>query len=173
MRNVFHVSLDAYLNGVTFNPRVPEDASNAARDYLDSDTGTFENTKAERVCFSKTINGALNALSCVLSRNNPVLMFDRVYVYIPEKDFKSYKHRTNHQIIIDKDVFDANVTGEVWITEPVKLKLYAVINVDGIKYVKNKKCVSDRFGYRHKRKFFNYKFHYILSPRIVKKGCSD
>ena len=173
MRKVFHVSLDAYLNGVTFNPRVPEDAANAARDYSDSNTGTFENTKAERVCFSKTINGALNALSCILSRNNPVLMFDRVYVYIPEKDFRSYKHRTNKQIIRDKDVFDANVTGEVWITEPVKLKLYAVINVDGIKSVKSKKCVSDRFGYRKKRKYFNYKFHYILSPKVVKKGCSD
>lgn len=108
MRNVFHVSPDAYLNGVTFNPRVPEDAANAASNYIDSNTGTFENTKAERVCFSKTINGALNALSCVLSRNNPVLMFDRVYVYIPEKDFRSYKHKTNHQIIRNKDVFDAN-----------------------------------------------------------------
>ena len=79
MRKVFHVSQDAYLNGVTFNPRVPEDASNAARDYFDSDTGTFENTKAERVCFSKTINGALNALSCVLSRNIPVLITANLY----------------------------------------------------------------------------------------------
>lgn len=173
MRKIFHVSLDAYLNGVICNPRVPEDAINAAMDYYDSDNGTFENTKAKRVCFSKTINGALNALSCILSRNSPVLMFDRVYVYIPEKDFKSYKHKTNHQIIRNKDVFDANVTGEVWITEPVKLKLYAVINVDGIGSVRNKKCVSDRFGYRNKRKYFNYKFHYILSPRVVEKGCSD
>ena len=90
MRKVFHVSSDAYLNGVTFNPRVPEDAENAARDYFDSDSGTFENTKAERVCFSKTINGALNALSCVLSRNIPVLMFDRVYVYISQKKISNH-----------------------------------------------------------------------------------
>ena len=99
MCKVFHVSLDAYLNGATFNPRVPEDAANAERDYFDSNTGTFENTKAERVCFSKTINGALNALSCVLSRNIPVLMFDRVYVYIPEKDFKE---EVQERIILEK-----------------------------------------------------------------------
>ena len=158
---MFHVSDRKNLDGQVFRPRVPE--------YLDpydpKDTG-FENNTTARVCFAPTIDGALNAITVNVQPTDPV-KFDKMYVYIPEKPFNQYKHKTNKEIIRDKDVYDANVTGEAWILEPVRLRLYGVIHVDQNRKVKRKKTVPTSENKRGDRNVFSYRWHWLVKPKVI------
>ena len=161
---VFHVSLDKHIDGQIWKPRVP--------DYLDpynpEDTG-FEDNTTPRICFSTSIEGALNGITVNLQRQSPDT-FDKMYVYVPEKPWKEYKHKTNKQLVKDKLVYDANVTREVWIMEPVRMKLYGVIRVDQIADAKRKSVVPTSKGQKDKRNYFTYKWHWVVKPKVLKKA---
>ena len=161
---VFHVSMDKHIDGQVWKPRVP--------DYLDpynpEDTG-FEDNTTPRICFSTSIEGALNGITVNLQRQSPDT-FDKMYVYVPEKPWKEYKHKTNKQLVNDKLVYDANVTREVWIMEPVRMKLYGVIRVDQIADAKRKSVVPTSKGQKDTRNYFTYKWHWVVKPKVLKKA---
>jgi len=161
---VFHVTPDKYADGQVWKPRVP--------DYLDpynpEETG-FEDNTTPRICFSTSIEGCLNGITVNLPRHNPD-QFDKLYVYIPEKPWKEYKHKTNKELVKNKLVYDANVTREVWITEPVRMKLYGVIRVDQVSNAKRKSVVPTSKGERDTRNYFTYKWHWVVKPRVLTKA---
>ena len=161
---VFHVSPDKHIDGQVWQPRVP--------DYLDpynpEDTG-FEDNTTPRICFSTSIEGALNGITVNLQRQSPDT-FDKMYVYVPEKPWKEYKHKTNKELVKNKLVYDANVTREVWIMEPVRMKLYGVIRVDQIADAKRKSVVPTSKGQKDKRNYFTYKWHWVVKPKVLKKA---
>jgi ribosomal protein S18 acetylase RimI-like enzyme len=161
---VFHVSPDKHIDGQVWKPRVP--------DYLDpynpEDTG-FEDNTTPRICFSTSIEGCLNGITVNLQRQSPDT-FDKMYVYVPEKPWKEYKHKTNKQLVKDKLVYDANVTREVWIMEPVRMKLYGVIRVDQIADAKRKSVVPTSKGQKDTRNYFTYKWHWVVKPKVLKKA---
>ncbi len=161
---VFHVTPEKHADGQVWKPRVP--------DYLDpynpEETG-FEDNTTPRICFSTSIEGALNGITVNLPRQNPD-QFDKLYVYIPEKPWKQYKHKTNKELVNDKLVYDANVTREVWIMEPVRMKLYGVIRVDQVSNVKRKPVVPTSKGEKGDRNYFTYKWHWVVKPKVLAKG---
>ena len=161
---VFHVTPEKHADGQVWKPRVP--------DYLDpynpEETG-FEDNTTPRICFSTSIEGALNGITVNLPRQNPD-QFDKLYVYIPEKPWKQYKHKTNKELVKDKLVYDANVTREVWIMEPVRMKLYGVIRVDQVSNVKRKPVVPTSKGEKGDRNYFTYKWHWVVKPKVLAKG---
>ena len=161
---VFHVTPDKHIDGQIWKPRVP--------DYLDpynpEDTG-FEDNTTPRICFSTSIEGCLNGITVNLQRQSPDT-FDKMYVYVPEKPWKEYKHKTNKQLVKDKLVYDANVTREVWIMEPVRMKLYGVIRVDQIADAKRKSVVPTSKGQKDTRNYFTYKWHWVVKPKVLKKA---
>lgn len=160
----FHVSPTRYYDGQVFKPRVPE--------YIepyDPNDKHFEDSTTPRVCFSTSIEGALNAITVNIQRTNPVT-FDTMYVYIPEKPINEYKHKTNKELIKEKRVYDANVTDEIWIMEPVRMKLYGAIHVDQCKRVKKKSTVAAANGARATRNQFTYKWHWLVKPKVLDKA---
>ena len=161
---VFHVTADKHVDGQVWQPRVPE--------YLDpynpAETG-FEDNTTPRICVSTSIEGCLNGITVNLPRQNPD-QFDKLYVYIPEKPWKQYKHKTNKDLVKGKLVYDANVTREVWIMEPVRMKLYGVIRVDQVSNVKRKSVVPTSKGVKGDRNYFTYKWHWVVKPKVLEKG---
>ena len=157
----YHLSDQRSLDGQVFKPRVPA----YIEPYNPHETA-FENSTTPRVCFSSTIEGALNAITVNVQRTNPVTFRD-MYVYIPEKPINEYKHKTNKELIRDHDVYDANVTKEMWILEPVRLKLYGVIHVDQARSVKRKSTVKTVDGKRDTRNYFTYKWHWLVKPKVL------
>lgn len=161
-KRIFHVSSQGHLDGQVFNPRVPE--------YLDKYDPTypnFEDVSNPRVCFSTSIEGALNAIAVKLSRWKPD-RFDKMYVYVPEKPLKEYKHTSNKDLIKDKKVYDANLTKEIWIEEPVRLKLYGVIRVDQVSKSSKKSTVPMLNGKRGDRDYYSFKWHWVVKPQVLK-----
>ena len=77
-----------------------------------------------------------------------------LYVYTPEKPISEYKHKTNKQILKDGDIFDANITNEMWILEPVNLKYVGSIVVDKVtnehvkKFANNKNRLIIKYDYK-------------------------
>ena len=158
----FHVSGDEHLDGQVFKPRVPS--------YIEpgdtADTSTeFEDATIPRVCFSPTIEGAMNAIICKINPQHPV-PYKRLAVYIPEKPFNDYKHKTNKEIIKEKLVFDASSTGEVWIMEPVRMKLFGIIEIDSYKRAKLVSNVKNNKGERSQKRYYIFKWHWLVNPKI-------
>ena len=160
----FHISPESYLDGQVFKPRVPE-----YLDRYDPEDKNFENDTTPRVCFSPSIEGCLNGIMVNMPRVN-VMPKTKFYVYIPEKPFHEYKHKTNKELIRDKDIFDASVTDEVWILEPVRMKLYGVIEIDSVTNVKRKQNVPTASGKTSTRPYYKYKWHWLVKPKVLKKG---
>ena len=77
----------------------------------------YEDDKTPRVCFTPSINQCLMGLS----RN---CTDEEFYVYIPDGEYKT------HNATIE-EVPDSKITGEVWITEPVKVKCVGKIKCTG------------------------------------------
>ena len=161
---VFHVTDKSHFDGQIFEPRVPE-----YLDPYDPNDKYFEDNTTPRVCFSTSIEGALNGIMCNMERDTPE-RFNKMYVYIPEKPFEKYKHKTTKDIVSDKTVWDANVTREVWITEPVRMKLYGVIQVDQVSDMKRKKAVPNAKNEKHTRPYFTFKWHWVVPPKVLEKS---
>ena len=152
----FHVSMDTKMNGKTLKPRIPTYLTKKGKV---SDTYKEDST-IPRVCFSPSIEGCLNAI--ISAQKNLHIVGEKMFVYIPEKPISEYKVKTNKEIIKEKLVFDANATGEIWILEPVKLKLYGVIMVDQVKNIRDKPTIN---GDPHCR--CDYKWHWAVTPKYV------
>lgn len=166
-KRVFHISREGHLDGQVFKPRVPE-----YLDKYDPNYPNFEDVDNPRVCFSPSIEGCLNAIVVNVERWKAD-RFDKLYVYVPEKPIDQYKHTTNKQIIKDKKVYDANLTREVWIEEPVRLKMYGVIKVDQISDVKKKSTVPMLNGKKGERNYYSYKWHWLIKPKVLDKVPYD
>lgn len=154
----FHISMDSKMNGKTLKPRIPSyisEKGSKSDKYKEDET-------TPRVCFSPSIEGCLNAI--ISTQKNLDIVGKNIFVYVPEKGISEYKIKTNKELIKEKLVFDATTTGEMWILEPVKLKLYGVIVVDQVKNVHEKKTVD---GIPHGR--FDYKWHWAVTPKYVER----
>lgn len=153
----FHISLDKDLNGKTFKPRIP---SYLTKKSNNDSNGYKEDKTTPRVCFSPSIEGCLRAI--LSAEKNLDIVGERIYVYIPDKPISEYKVKTNKEIIKEKLVFDAKMTKEMWILEPVKLKLYGVIYVDQVKNIRQSETLEgDPIGK------VDYKWHWAVSPKYV------
>ena len=163
MKRVFHISPEGHLDGQIFKPRVPE-----YLDKYDPSKTEFEDVETPRVCFSPSIEGCLNAILVNIGRWKTANKLRDWYVYIPEKPLKEYKYRTNKQLIDEKKVYDANLTREIWIEEPVRLKQYGIIRIDSVVDVNRKKAVPTTLGESKKRNVYNFKWHWLVKPKILK-----
>lgn len=163
---VFHVSQKSHFDGQIWEPRVPE-----YLDPYDPNDKFFEDNTTPRVCFSTSIEGALNGIMVHMERDTPE-RFGKMYVYVPEKPYKEYKHKTTKDLVKGKDVWDANVTREVWIMEPVRMKLYGVIQVDQVSDMKRKATVPNAKNEKNKRQYFTFKWHWVVPPKVLEKSTT-
>lgn len=169
-KTFYHVSFDYELNDHgPLKPRIPSWITNELKkdkNFLEvleknktdnSKTGTgFEEYKTPRVCFSNSIEGCLNAIINDIGRLE--LAGKTLYVYTPEKPISEYKHKTNKQILKDGDIFDANITNEMWILEPVNLKYVGSIVVDKVTNEHVKKFANNKNRSIIK---YDYKWHWF------------
>lgn len=99
------------LSGQTLVPRIPSNRL--------TDNGLEDNTVA-RVSFAPSVSQCLMAMYSEQ---------DILYVYEPEM-YGHLKIVENHDIVQGRLVPDAKLTGELWVTTPVKLKRIGVIVVE-------------------------------------------
>ena len=163
MKRVFHISPEGHLDGQIFKPRVPE-----YLDKYDPSKTEFEDVETPRVCFSPSIEGCLNAIIVNIGRWKTANKLRDWYVYIPEKPLNEYKYRTNKQLIDEKKVYDANLTKEIWIEEPVRLKQYGIIRIDSVTDANRKKAVPTTLGESKKRNVYDFKWHWLVKPKVLK-----
>lgn len=163
MKRVFHISPEGHLDGQVFKPRVPE-----YLDKYDPSKTEFEDVETPRVCFSPSIEGCLNAIIVNIGRWKTANKLRDWYVYIPEKPLKEYKYRTNKQLIDEKKVYDANLTKEIWIEEPVRLKQYGIIRIDSVTDANRKKSVPSTLGESKRRNVYDFKWHWLVKPKVLK-----
>lgn len=161
-KRVFHITQQGHLDGQIFNPRVPE-----YLDKYDPSKDKFEDVDNPRVCFSPSIEGALNAIMVTIGRWKSADKLRDWYVYIPEKPLKEYKYRTTKQLVDEKKVYDANVTNEIWIEEPVRLKQYGIIRVDQVSDKHIKKTVPTTTGFTGHRYRYDFKYHWLVKPKVI------
>ena len=160
---VYHISPEGHLDGHVFKPRVPE-----YLDKYDPSKTEFEDVETPRVCFSPSIEGCLNAIIVNIGRWKTANKLRDWYVYIPEKPLKEYKYRTNKQLVDEKKVYDANITKEIWIEEPVRLKQYGIIRIDSVVDKSRKKAVPTTLGEAKKRNVYDFKWHWLVKPKVLK-----
>lgn len=170
-KKFYHISFDENLDDKILKPRIPswitrmknedeekfikdmEKSKNATKDYIGSG---YEEYKTPRVCFSNSIEGCLNSIICGKDRMS--LAGKQIHVYTPEKPIGEYKHKSNKSIKRDGDVFDANITNEMWVLEPVKVKYVGSIVVDKVLTEKLKKFANNK--HRKIIKYI-YKWHWF------------
>lgn len=148
-KHAFHLS-ERDLSGTTISPRIPSYLSDPIKVKEHKKLGLYEDASIKRVCVSFSIDNSLKALLPDITehpeRKNEVI--GRVFnVHITEKPFILYKHINNRKIVNDKLVFDAKITKENWILEPVKLIKVGKIQVNGIKRTEIKR-VNDKLTMR-------------------------
>lgn len=173
-KTFYHISFDGNLDEKTLTPRVPSWINRMVekdKDFIetldkynskDSTTGGgYEEYKTPRVCFSNSIEGCLNAI--ITMKDRMELAGKQIHVYIPENPIDQYKTKSNKMIQKDGDIFDANITNEMWILEPVNVKYIGSIVVDKVitekktKMSNNKKKTLIKYIYKwhwfHKIKY--------------------
>lgn len=173
-KTFYHISFDENLDEKTLTPRVPSWINRMVekdKDFIktldkynskDSTTGGgYEEYKTPRVCFSNSIEGCLNAI--ITMKDRMKLAGKQIHVYIPENPIDQYKTKSNKMIQKDGDIFDANITNEMWILEPVNVKYIGSIVVDKVitekktKMSNNKKKTLIKYIYKwhwfHKIKY--------------------
>lgn len=160
---VFHISKNGALDGQIFKPRVPGYITK-----YDPKDPKFEDNTTGRICFSPSIEGCLNAILVNIGRWKTADKLGDWYVYIPEKPLNEYKHSSNRDIIKGKKVYDANLTKEIWIEEPVRLKQYGVIHVDQVKASDRKKTVATSDNVKGDRRYYTFKWHWLVKPKVLK-----
>jgi hypothetical protein len=161
-KRVFHITKQGHLDGQIFKPRVPE-----YLDKYDPSQDKFEDVDNPRICFSNSIEGALNAIIVNIGRWKTANKLGDWYVYVPDKPLKEYKYRTTRQLVDEKKVYDANVTNEIWIEEPVRLKQYGIIHVDQVSDKHTKKTVPTTTGFVGHRYRYDFKYHWLVKPKVI------
>lgn len=167
-KKVFHISPQGHLDGQVFKPRVPE-----YLDKYDPSLPDFEDVSTPRICFSPSIEGCLNAILVNIGRWKTADKLKDWYVYVPEKPLNAYKHRTNKQLIKEKKVYDANLTKEIWIEEPVRMKQYGIIRIDSVSDKSRKNAVPSTKGESKRRNVYNFKWHWLVKPKVLKDVAYD
>lgn len=169
----FHISDNDKLDEKELKPRVPSWIKNVKDPKkMMEKTNRWENIDTPRVCFSPSIEGCLNAIMNIHKIMDKDFGSKQLYVFIPEKPFNEYKHKTNKDIIKDGDVFDAKTTGEVWIMEPVKLKFYGTIQVDQVRDNGKSYPVIGKDGKPDKNDKigrYTYRWHWLIHPSVQQK----
>lgn len=123
------------MNGQTLVPRIPKN--------FFTDNG-LEDNKTNRVCFAQSIDKCLLGLS--MNCKNKIF-----YVHTPVGQYSVY-YPTKAQVP------DIELTGEVWVCEPVKIECVGKIKVEdksGIVY-------SYTYGNNIKDELYGWKWHYIM-----------
>lgn len=154
-KKFYHISFEDDLDEKVLHPRIPswiqrmmekdkdEFIKNMEKTKKTGEDGTYyEEYKTPRVCFANSIEGCLNAIIGVKDRMS--LAGKQLHVYIPEKPINKYKHKTNKEIKRDGNIFDANITNEMWILEPVKVKYIGSIVVDKVLTEKKTKFANNK-----------------------------
>ena len=125
----------------TLNPRVPDN-------YMTKNG--YEDSKTKRVCFAPTIDQCLMGLSQNLEGKE-------FYVYIPDGKYDLYYPTT-------KEVPDSEITNEIWIKEPVNVKL-----VSKIKVIKDKGLDGKKYKYgNHEAELYEWDWKEI--PLDIKEN---
>jgi hypothetical protein len=121
-KRLFHISMNDSITHLT--ARVPNDVLANKKDAL-------ENFTIPRTCVALSIDGCILGLQ-INSRHfktndpNETILFT---VYEPV-NYDSLILKTNQELIDEKLVFDAHITGEVWILNPsIEVKKIASIRV--------------------------------------------
>lgn len=105
--SLFHLSMNN-LDGKVIKPSIPNNFMTKHG---------YEESKTKRVCFSSSIDHCLRAFS-----QNCTGM--KLYVHVPDGEYDTYNPSLS-------EVPDVNITSEVWITEPVRMKCIGQIEVLG------------------------------------------
>ena len=96
---LYFLSTNGNLYNKIIEPRVPD---NYATDI------SMEDNQTKRIAVCETIRGCLSSIPIIFNKG------DTIYVYYIDYNGDIYKP-TN------KEVYDVEFTGEIWILEPVKL----------------------------------------------------
>lgn len=136
-KHIYHLS-DVNHDGEIFKPR--------NFDSMGIANGNERDVK--RICFSDSINGALLSIF-------PQGATDaEMYVHIPDTDVKVYK--------TDKDdVYDSDVTHELWVKEPCRMKCIGKIKVIDMNTSKSRTIVDIKNLPYKKLKLFDFKWKWI------------
>lgn len=188
-KTFYHISRDDNLDGNVLHPRIPSwiarelSKDNDFKKELDkllnsknNTTGSigYEEYTTPRVCFSNSIEGCLNAIMSAKDRMK--LAGKQIYVYIPENPIDQYKTKSNKMIQKDGDIFDANITNEMWILEPVKVKYIGSIVVDKVITEKKTKMNNNKNNtlvkYIYKWHWF-HKIKYGVINKPIQEGKYD
>ena len=188
-KTFYHISRDDNLDGNVLVPRIPSwiarelSKDNDFKKELDkllnsknNTTGSigYEEYKTPRVCFSNSIEGCLNAI--ISPKDRMKLAGKQIYVYIPENPIDQYKTKSNKMIQKDGDIFDANITNEMWILEPVKVKYIGSIVVDKVITEKKTKMNNNKnltlVKYIYKWHWF-HKIKYDVINKPIQEGKYD
>ena len=120
-KTVYHLSDNPNLDGVVLKPSIP-------KLKFDDENGTIK-----RVCFSTTIDGCLQGLYPIYpdtSLDNPrYTNFEGEYLYVYEPVNSDFSYVDTDTLVKKRLVPDAEVSKEVWVTSPVKVKLTGKIYV--------------------------------------------
>lgn len=127
-KTLYHLSNYKNLDGKTMKPGIPKLKFNE------------ENGTIKRVCFSTTIDGCLQGLYPIYPGDSlddkKYTSFKGEYLYVYEPDEDDFDYIDTDEILKKKYVPDAEISKEVWITSPVKVKLTGKIYVYSFKEAK-------------------------------------
>lgn len=107
LNGLFHLSINN-LDGKTVKPSIPNN-------YMTQNG--YEDGKTKRVCFATSIDNCLRAFSQNCTGT-------KLFVHVPDGKYDLYSPTTS-------EVPDVDITSEIWITEPVKMKCVGQIEVIG------------------------------------------
>lgn len=108
---LFMISPDDLGPTTTLTPRIPDNFFTVKG---------FEDNQTERVCFGRSLDGCIMAISKNATNQ-------KFYVYTPDDVRKYSVFEPNN-----KAVPDAEITGEVWIVEPVTIDKVGIIQCTGV-----------------------------------------
>lgn len=137
--NMYHLSTENH-DGDVFEPR-----------YYDNDNvkaGTERRVK--RICFSDSINGCIYSIF-------PSGAYDvDLYVHVPGSEVTKVYETT------PDDIYDSNITHELWVKEPVTMKCVGKIHISGVykDKVKVLEADKDKTGYG-KRKYYEPRWNWV------------
>ena len=128
-KHIYHIS-SVNHNGETFEPRKYNN------DNVKNDMERY----VSRVCFSDSIQGCLYSIF-------PNGAYDAdFYVHVPAHDVKVYSTTKD-------DIYDSEITHELWVKEPVEMKCIGKIHVSGVSNKETKTIIidSDKVPYNKKK----------------------
>lgn len=103
--NVFYIST-RNLDNLILKPKIPNN-------FLTQNK--YEDSKTERICFCKTVDGAIMGLSQRLKGTE-------LFVHVPETPI-------NYYLPLQEEVPDCKITGEVWVKHPTKIRCIGKIKI--------------------------------------------